>query len=135
MVPFEEIEHPADLALRVWSETLEGLFADAASGMFHLLGCAGDGDARPVTRQIRVEGKDAETLLIDWLSELLYLSEANLECYDRFEILRVEPPHLEARVHGRVGVGPERDIKAVTYSDLRIRSGAQGFETTITFDV
>ena len=37
---FELVEHTADIALRVYEETLEQLFIHAAEGLFEILGTA-----------------------------------------------------------------------------------------------
>jgi SHS2 domain-containing protein len=74
-------------------------------------------------------------LLVDWLGELLYLSERAGACYDDFEIVELDSTALRARVRGSGGRAPRRGIKAVTYSDLQVLRTAAGHEVTITFDV
>ena len=135
MSPFREIDHTADLALRVDAPDMAMLFAEAARGMYALMGCVAGAGAPPVRREIALDADDAETLLVDWLGELLYLYDVHAECYERFEVLECGPRLLRMRVHGRSGGSARRAIKAVTYSGLRITETPEGCWTTVTFDV
>ncbi len=132
MEPFEELEHTADWAYRARGRDLGELFVNAARGMFHLQGGAPGGD---IMREVRVEGFDRETLLINWLNELLYLQEQYREAYHRFEIVELSDRHLRARIYG----GPQGEvnklIKAATFHDLEIKRTAGGWEAKIVVDV
>jgi SHS2 domain-containing protein len=135
---FQEIEHTADLALRVRGEDLVALFVHAAHGMFYLLRCRpAERPAEPVERDIELDAPDLETLLVDWLDELLYLSERGAGlCFETLYIHSLDKHRLKATVHASGSQTPQQDIKAVTFSDLRIVRREDGaYETTITFDV
>lgn len=135
-VPFEELEHTADLCLRVRARTLEALFVHAAQGMFHLMQCAPRGRLHPVSYDISLQACDLETLLVDWLGELLYLCERDTTCPDVLEIHHLGRWALDARVQGKRPCPPQRGIKAVTYSELQVVCGLDGFwEAVITLDV
>jgi len=131
---FAEVEHTADVALRVWGEDLAGLFASAARGMAWLIT---DLDTVPqtVTHAVELAAGDAETLLVTWLGELLYLNEREGVVLSAFDLEEVTPTSLRGTAQG--GPAPEIrcHIKAVTFSDLRIQPGAYGLETTVVFDV
>jgi SHS2 domain-containing protein len=133
-LPFEELEHTADLRLRVRGADLKALFVHAAQGVFYLMrGEVGSG-AKPVTRQIVLESSDTEALLVDWLNELLYLSETRRERYDLYTISTLGPTRIEATVQGTTQHIPHKLIKATTYFDLAVVCNACGYETTITLD-
>jgi SHS2 domain-containing protein len=131
---FQEIEHTADWAFRAHGRDLALLFANAARGMFELEGSAGSGETS-VARGVSVNGMDRETLLVNWLNELLYLQETQHETYSRFEILEISDTHLRARVHGWPHRPEGKVIKAVTFHDLMVRQSEDGWEATIVVDV
>lgn len=132
---FEEIEHTADRAYRIRGRDAGELFAHAMRGMFSVENStAVDGEAT-VTRELEVAGPDHETLLVNWLNELLYLQEAHGETYGEADFLELTPRKLRARVHGRPDPEAQRIIKAATFHDLAIRQDAQGWEATVVFDV
>jgi SHS2 domain-containing protein len=151
MTPFEEIEHTADWALRVWAPTLSELYVEAARGMFHLTAPQAAGPpATPVAgaftapsaappagqpRSITINAGDAESLLVAWLQELLYLSETEGVRFDDFAVERLTPTHLTATAWARPASRPEKPIKAVTYHNLAIRRVDGGYAVALVFDV
>ena len=73
---YEELAHTAEVGVRVDAASADALYACAARAMFALLHMEPDRDAddvRPSTSS--VESVDAESLMVDWLGELLYLHE------------------------------------------------------------
>jgi len=131
---FEEIPHTADRALRCWGQDLGELFVQAAQGMVWLL----IGPVTPlptVEAQIELSAIDAETLLVSWLSELLYLYERDGTLFTAFELEEISPTHLRARVRGAPIDQLQQQIKAVTFNELTIHPRERGLETTIVFDV
>jgi SHS2 domain-containing protein len=131
---FEEIEHTADVAIRVWGRDLAELFAHAARGMACQMADAG-GMGQTIERTIDLTAYDAETLLVAWLGELLYLSERDGCVFTDFDMLEVTPSRLRAVARGRPVTRHRRYIKAVTFNDLEIVRTDAGYETTIVFDV
>jgi SHS2 domain-containing protein len=130
---FEEVEHGADAALRVYGSDWSDLLSNAALGMFSLI--ARWEEAPPCQEQsLSLRSVDAETLLVDWLSELLYLHEMQGLVYVDFDILHASVDSLEAVARGTDQWTPLMAIKAVTFNDLQVSTTADGYATTIVFD-
>ena len=110
------------------------LFASAACGMFELHRGQECAEAS-IARDVSINGADRETLLVNWLNELLYLQETQHETYSRFEILEISNTHLRARVYGRPDLSERKLIKAVTFHNLAVKHGEEGWEATIVVDV
>lgn len=131
---FEEIDHTADLAIRAYGRDMKELFANAAYGMFALM--AEPSLEEPVCeRKVELESTDYESLLVDWLNELIYLHEVEWETYSQFAVEALSPTNLEARVAGRPTKHKTKAIKAATFYDLAIEETANGLTATIVFDV
>jgi SHS2 domain-containing protein len=139
---FEEVDHTADLGLRVRAASLEGLFLRAALGLASLLtDPAAVGSAERAT--IEVRGIDLEELLVAWLNELLYRFESKRLVLTAFPELRIERGGEGHRLLAN-GTGgrwdpqrhpPGAPIKAATYHGLKIVPAADGgFEITLIFD-
>jgi SHS2 domain-containing protein len=133
----QEIEHTADWAIRVRGRDLRELFINAARGMFGLMV---DPEATPldtpsIEREIELEGFDAETLLVSWLSELLWFNEESDAIFMRFEITSLTPTYLKATAWGGPAPGQWKHIKAVTFHDLEIIKADDGYKVTLVFDV
>lgn len=133
-MPYQEIDHTADWALRVWAASLEALFTDAALGMYALMG-AESSNADLVQYTITVQGMDAEAVLVVWLQELLYYTEAENVVFERFNVLELKVTELRAEAWGRPVAHLLKIIKAVTYHNLVIQQTETGYETTLVFDV
>jgi SHS2 domain-containing protein len=131
---FEEVEHTADIAIRVWGRDLGQLFANAAYGMACQLADPDRVQPRDEYR-IELEADDTEWLLVNWLSELLYLGERDTYTFTDFDMLEVTPTRLQAIARGGPVEEYEGHIKAVTFSELEIIESDEGYETTIVFDV
>jgi SHS2 domain-containing protein len=128
-----ELEHTADWELEVWGPNMSALIAEAARGMYGLMGVEISKDAR-CHRQIELAADDREQLLVSFLGELLFLAESENLAFDGF-LLRVDGTMLLARLEGGSIVKCTKEIKAVTFHRLEISETGRGLETSIIFDV
>ncbi len=133
---YREVEHTADRALRVWAQDLTSLFVGAAKGMYSLMGELEDeGPVATRWRKVSLEGDDRETLLVDWLNELLFLAETEGLLFVDFEIESLNETALVGRAGGVPMEVTKADIKAATFHNLEIVNDGTGWSTVITFDV
>ena len=130
----EEIEHTADWAIRVKGKSMESLFQNAALGMLHMIQ-ASSHPGETKAKRIELRAIDNETLLVAFLEELLFNMETNNVNYTGIEVQNVENAHLTAIVHERNLAQMSKEIKAVTFYDLKIEATNEGYITTIVFDV
>lgn len=131
---FEELEHTADLALKVRGRSLKEVFANAAYGMFSLMADLEEPEPT-ISHEISLESLDYEALLVDWLNELLYLHEVEEEIYIRFEIEALSSTALSAIVWGAKVTVSKLTVKAATFHDLEIRETEDGYLAMVVFDV
>jgi len=134
MNDFDEIEHTADRAFRVRGANLAKLLENAARAMTSLHQLESREEASAV-RAIEVEGIDRETLLVNWLNEILYLEQIHGEFYDRFHISDIRENRLRGQLCGRRSEESGTQIKAATFHELEVRQTPEGFEATIVLDV
>jgi len=132
---YEELEHTADLRLRVTGADLPALFTHAGQALRALLRCESGAQAQPISRQIALQAPDRVALLVDWLNELLYLIERRGESFAEFRVTLCEEQRLEATALGWNDQHAGRNIKAATYHGLEVERTNTGYEATITFDV
>lgn len=136
-MPYEELQHTADWALRVWAADLPSLFAEAAEGMNALSG------ARPAPgpaarRTLDLSAPDAEALLVAFLSELVFAAEQERILFKSFQVRTLEGAEgweLKVEMDGAPLAAVNKIIKAVTYHNLHIRQTGRGYEVEIVFDV
>lgn len=130
---FEEVEHVADAAVRAYGHDWPELLVNAALGMFSLM-AHWDSPSTSVERKVSLRSIDRETLLVDWLSELLYLHEMEGVVFIDFEMGEASATSLTAVVKGTAQWRPRTAIKAVTFNELHVAETPQGYTATIVFD-
>ncbi len=132
---FEEVEHTADRALRIYGRNLTELFVNAAAGMNSLLVAGVFGDAGRVAKRIELEAGDAESLLVAWLSELAFWAETESLIFNWFDFMELSPARLVAVVRGAPVQALDKHVKAVTFHNLAIGRHPEGLVVTVVFDV
>lgn len=135
MQRFEEIPHTADWSFRAFGRDLRELFENAAFAIFALEGAPLNAQTNEIARPVEVSGIDYESLLVNWLTELLWLQESNRETYHHFEIETLTLTQLRAQVFGASISQLNKIIKAVTYHNLIIEQTTNGWEAVVVVDV
>ncbi|HEY3174395.1 MAG TPA: archease [Candidatus Polarisedimenticolia bacterium] len=135
-------DHTADIGLEVTAPTLEALFETAATALFDLLveTPAAGGASGGEKREIRAAAGSGAELLVRWLSELLYLHDAEGLVLRGFEIVELREDRVTGRAvserYDPVRHRPRTQIKAVTYHQLLLqRQEGEGWKARLVFDV
>lgn len=131
---FEEVEHTADWAYKVWGNNLEDILIEAALGLYSLAGMELT-EGEEIERHLTIQGIDEETVLIAWLNELLHLHDSENLGFASLEILSLESTKLEVKLKLAPVKTWIKDIKAATYHNLVIKTSDRGLEVTIVLDV
>ena len=120
------IEHTADTGIEAWGPTLAAAFEEAALGLYELMLDPATIEERE-SRLMTVTGEDEGDLLVRWLTELLYLVDAEGLVFRRVAIERIAPGKLVAIGHGeRLDLarhGQRTAVKAATYHRLAVEPG------------
>lgn len=130
---FREHEHTADWELEVWAPDMQGLLEQAARGMYTLSGVR-LADMPRLERLVQISAYDAESLLVAFLQELLYIGEMEDFGFDLYDI-QLEGHTLNARLHGSPIESLQKEIKAVTYHNIQVVETDDGVTVRIVFDV
>lgn len=135
---YRTIRHTADKGIIAWGRTLEELFENSAYGTFSLIADISR-IAPEETKEIKInEQREIDLLLVDWLSELIYIFDVEKFLFTRFHVRSLEGgvDALCGGIRIREGI-PWRGayIKAVTYHKLRVEKTKDGYRARIFFDV
>ncbi len=130
---FEELPHTADWQIRVWARSLPALFTEAARGMNALSGAKPDTGPR-VKRKFKAEDQDIESLLVAFLSELVWAAEQEKLVFDAFQV-DLKGTKLKVKMSGSHILSLNKPIKAVTFHNIQIRKMGTEFQVEIVFDV
>ncbi|MHB1055796.1 MAG: archease, partial [Thermoleophilia bacterium] len=113
-------------------------FENAALGMFSLMGELDN--VREIEEfSVTVDAEDRETLLVEWLNELICIFESNRVLLKNFRVTDLGETHLTATATGepfdRDRHRLKTEIKAATFHMLKVKESSQGWETHVIFDV
>lgn len=130
------LEHTADLKIKVWGESLLQLFQNAAEAIYSV--SAGSPLPKPTKESekvnLEVKGEDNEALLVNFLNELLFLSDVHNQGY-QVSNLKLKKGELKAELLPYPLPPLKIEIKSATYHDLKIKKTKQGYEAVIVFDI
>lgn len=133
---FEHIEHTADVGIRAWDGSLEGCFEQAARGLLAIMDAWKPGPGERV--HVVLEARDPVALMVDWLSEVLYLQDTRDAVVGAVDVERVDDTRLKASVT----LAPRGDeslegtaVKAITYHKLAIHEHPDGWTAQVYVDV
>ena len=132
---FEIIEHTADVGVHCRGTTLEECFEQAAFGVLAINGAyvAGTGERETIT----LDAPDLGALLVDWLSEVLYLHDARDAVVTGLSVESIRDNELTGwielrpRTHEIEGTA----VKAVTYHRLVVERAEEAWAATFYVDV
>ncbi len=133
---FEELDHTADVLMRVRGATITEIFSDAGRALFHVM--YGPCEDRGVERRFSLEAENLESLLIDYLSELLFITDVENIVFCTFDI-DIEGTRLSAIAKGEL-FDPARHsagalIKGISYFGLEIVKEEEAYAVDIIFDI
>lgn len=125
---FELLDHPADIGFRAHGKTLEELFGNCGLALVSIIL-----DPSNITAaerySLEAEGTDRESLLVNWLNEVLFYVDTRRLAFDSFAVSFVTPHHVRCIASGEPR-DPEKHpvrlfVKAVTYHQLRLSKNEQ----------
>ena len=133
---FEELPHTADIKIRARAGTLEELFSEVFSALMLIM--YGTDRSGGTSREIFMEAPDSESLLTDFLSEVLFVSEVEGLVFLKADV-RIDGLRLSARLDGEP-FDPARhsggtEVKGISYSGMSVQKDANGYMVDIVFDV
>jgi SHS2 domain-containing protein len=135
-MPYEIVEHTADVGIKASAATLAEAFRETTLGLLEITGTWAPNGGRDLS--LSFEGTDAASLLVDWLGEILYLEDAHDSLVSGVEIDRAD----HKRVVGTLRLTPRGDVepegtavKAITYHQLAVEERDGAWHITVYVDV
>ncbi|UCE67044.1 MAG: archease [Candidatus Zixiibacteriota bacterium] len=128
-----------DFAFEAFGETLEDLFASCAEACFSAMAELSKVDPK-IDYSVDISADNLDDLLVDFLSELIYLKDAEKIFFSRFDInIDADNISLNAVARGeRIDYNKHDvkvDVKAATYHNLEIKQIENGFEVNVILDL
>jgi len=138
MEPFRVLEHTADVGFEAFGSTREEVFANAARALMNIIVDLDSVD--PATDvPVQAEGSGPSDLLVNWLSEVLYLFDADGWVFCSFEVRSLTDRSISAVARGEKFDTARHQVnllvKAVTYHQLALEKTADGWRAQVYVDI
>jgi Uncharacterized conserved protein len=142
---FIYLDHVADIRFIAYGKTMETLFENAAKAMLTVI--ADIENIRSENKyDVELEAPDLENLMVDFLAELLFLFDAEETVIGNVTVNKIEKKtgdsekySIVAAVSGEPMNAAEQnfktEVKAVTYSGIRVEKTEKGYETEVVLDL
>lgn len=138
---YEYLDHTADAKFLAYGKTLEEAFGNAALAMFNVM-IDTSTVSNTLSQDIDLTAEDLDGLLFDWLSEFLFLMDAENLIFGDFRVRSIEQEdgrfHLTATVYGEyIDLSRhvfDTEVKAATYNDIQVQLSADGWVLRATVD-
>ncbi|WP_214044377.1 archease [Methanomethylovorans sp.] len=139
---YEYLDHTADAKFLAYGKTLEEAFGNAALAMSNVM-IDTSTVSNTLSQYIDLTAEDLEGLLFDWLSEFLFLMDAENLIFGDFKVHSIKQEggqfRLNATVYGE-HIDPSRhmfdtEVKAATYNDIQVQPSADGWVLQAIVDI
>ena len=134
---FDIVDHPADVGIIAYGADVKQAFANAARGLFNLI-TELDDVKETLYRDIEVTATDKESLLVEWLNELIYRFDTENIIFKRFVITELNDTRLKGRSYGEKVDNSRHElktgVKAATYHLLKVDKN-DGCKVQVLFDI
>ncbi len=138
MESFRVLEHTADVGFEALGATRQEVFVNAARALQDLSVDLASIAARDGVA-INVEGENGAELLVNWLSQILFLLDAEGWVFHNFEISRLGEAALSAVARGekfdRARHHVKLQVKAITYHQLKLEQTPWGWRAQVYVDI
>lgn len=133
---FKILSHTADLRLELSGKTLEELFISGAEALARILKPNYEAGIvnYELSEKIKIKSLNINTLLVDFLNEILAKSYINKAIY-KVKLLKLKDGIAEAELIGQKVGGFNEDIKAVTYHEADIKKEKGILKTKLILDI
>lgn len=138
MTRYHLFNHTADLGMEFYGNNREELFLCAGQALYDVITDLEDVNAAERV-DIRVSGMDLEDLLVNWLREILYFQQGKGMLLKKFVISKMNNTFIDAYAEGELFDEKKhvirKEIKAVTYHDVKIEKKDGEWRARVVFDL
>jgi len=136
MKKYEILEHTADLRIKAQGKNLKELFSNIAYGLCEkMLGKDLSSLKSKDLRLIGAHGNNLESVLVNFLNEIIFQADINKEIYTDFQIEKLSDTYIKATTKSTKVPEKCLEVKAATFYQLKIKKKNKKFEATVTFDI
>lgn len=135
---FTLLDHPADIGFRACGPSLALMFEESALALLSIA-IELNGITASTEYPLEASGEDTESVLVNWLGEVLWLIDGRQIALQRVEVSGIGPRRVKGTAFGEPR-DPERHrgkliVKAVTWHQLRVFQSPEGWCAEVYLDI
>ncbi|MFH1425594.1 MAG: archease [archaeon] len=134
-MPYKFLSHTADIKFQVWGNTLSQVFSEVTKAISEIYG-KGEKIEHRKKKKIVAEGKDKESLLYNFIDEIIFLFDAESFVVSKADV-RVVGNKLRGFLFGddTKNYNGLEHIKAPTYAEMFIEKKGKDWKIQAVVDV
>lgn len=133
---YKFLEHTADVKFQAFGNSPDKVFENSALALKELI-CGKIRIKEEKNKIIKVEGKDFESLLYNFLEEIIYLLDAENFVISKVKEIKIKDFKLNAKISGDRASNYKftNEVKAVTYNDMFVKKIKGKWVSQVVLDV
>jgi SHS2 domain-containing protein len=133
---YKFLEHTADVKFQAFGNTIEDAFENSALALKETI----SGKIKiqeKIIKEIKIIGKDKESLLYNFLEELLFLLDAEDFLFSKIKKIKINKNRLSAEILGDKALDYKfsNDVKAITYNNMFVKKERNKWICQVVLDV
>jgi SHS2 domain-containing protein len=137
MEKFKFLNHTADIKFQSFGKDIKEVFENSALAMFNSMY---DGKVKSkINKKIKVKGKDFESLLYNFLEELLFLLDSENFFLSKIKKIKIDEKNfkIKSEISGDDAKNYEihSDVKAITYNEMFVKKIKNKWVAQVVLDV
>ncbi len=134
---YKYIEHPSDIAIQCWGNTLNELLENAAKAIYDYI-IDETSKGIKIKKRLNIEANNIEELFSHWISDIIFFSHAHRIFLNRFDYEVLNEKKLIVNAYGmKINKSNKfkSEVKAMTYHNFSIKKNNDGWEAYFIVDV
>jgi SHS2 domain-containing protein len=133
---YKFLEHTADIKFQAFGKNSEEVFENSASALKEAI-CGKIKIKEEKNKKITATGKDFESLLYNFLEEIIYLLDAENFLISKVKEIKIKNFKLDAKISGDKASNYKftNEVKAVTYNDMFVKQKDKKWISQVVVDV
>ena len=133
---YKFLEHTADVKFQAFGKSSEEVFENSALALKELI-CGKIKIKDERNKIIKAKGKDFESLLYNFLEEIIYFVDAENFIISKIEEIKIKDFNLNAKISGDKvsNYNFNNEVKAVTYNEMFVKKIKRKWISQVVLDV
>ena len=133
---FKFLEHTSDVKFQAFGNKIEKVFENSALALKESI-CGKIKIKEIKEKKINIEGKDFESLLYNFLEEVIYLLDAENFIISGIKDIRIKDFKLKGTIFGDKASNYKftNEVKAVTYNEMFVKQKGKKWISQVVLDV